>query len=97
MRKITSDSVDAFMNAEKFNSGNTSVEVLENVTILKLHGNSIAYRYNNPKRTLMVSNCGWQTATTKERLNGIPGVNVYQKKGQWYLNDGEWDGELIEI
>jgi len=97
MRKITSDSVNAFMNAEKFNSGNTSVEVLENVTILKLHGNAIAYRYNSPKRTLMISNCGWQTTTTKERLNGIPGVNVYQRKGQWYLNDEEWDGALIEI
>ena len=97
MRKITEQSVNAFMNAEKFKSGNTVVEILPNVTILKLHGNAIAYRYNDPKRTLKITNCGWETPTTKERLNGIPSVNIYQKKGIWYLNEKEWDGNLIEI
>ena len=45
MRKITIESVDAFMNARKFKKANMEVEVLPNVTILKLHGNEIAYRY----------------------------------------------------
>ena len=51
MRQITKESVNAFMNAKKFNKQNMKVEVLPNVTILKLHGNSIAYRYNDPQRT----------------------------------------------
>ena len=97
MRKITEESVNAFMNAEKFSKQNMLVEVLPNVTILRLHGNAIAYRYNNPERTLSITNCGWSTNTTKERLNGLPNVSIYQRLGTWYLNNQEWDGELIDI
>lgn len=97
MRKISKEAVNAFMKAEKFNSSNTKVEVLPNVTILKLHGNAIAYRYNNPERTLSITNCGWPTNTTKERLNAIDGVHIVQYKGVWYLNGKEWNGELIDI
>ncbi len=97
MKKITKDSVKAFMNAETFKSSNTEVEVKPNVTILKLFGNEIAYRYNDPERTLSITNCGWKTATTKERLNGIDGIDVRQVKGVWYLNGNEWNGKLIDV
>jgi len=97
MRKITEESINAFMNAEKFNKQNMSVEVLPNVTILKLHGNAIAYRYNDPQRTLSITNCGWESNTTKERLNALPNVNIVQKNWVWYLNGKEWNGELIDI
>lgn len=96
-RKITQKAVEAFYNAEKFNSSNTKVEVLPNVTVLVLHGNEIAYRYNDPERTLSITNCGWFSNTTKERLNGLKGVNIVQKKGVWYLNSKEWDGKLIDV
>ena len=97
MRKITEESINAFMNAEKFNKQNMSVEVLPNVTMLKLHGNAIAYRYNDPKKTLSITNCGWESNTTKERLNALPNVNIVQKNWVWYLNGKEWSGELIDI
>ena len=97
MRKITEDSIHAFMNADKFKRDNTEVEVLPNVTILKLHNNAIAYRYNDPEQTLSITNCGWFSNTTKERLNGLPNVSVYQRSRVWYLNDQEWDGKLIDV
>jgi len=97
MKKITRDSVDAFMNARPFRKDNTEVTVLDNVTILKLFGNEIAYRYNDPERTLSVTNAGWFSNTTKERLNGIPNVRIHQKNFNWYLNDKEWDGRLIDV
>jgi len=97
MRTITEKAIEAFMNAEKFKSSNTSVEVLPNVTILKLFNNAIAYRYNDPERTLSITNCGWQSNTTKERLNAIPNVNIKQIKGSWFLNNKEWDGNLIDV
>ena len=97
MRKITTESVNAFMNATPFKKQNMEVEVLPNVTILKLHGNSIAYRYNDPERTLSITNCGWESNTTKERLNGISGVSINQSNYIWYLNGQEWDGKLIDI
>jgi hypothetical protein len=97
MRTITEKSIEKFLNAETFKSGNTSVEVLPNVTILKLFGNAIAYQYNDPEKTLSITNCGYETATTKERLNGLPNVKITQVKGKWFLNDVEWDGNLIDV
>lgn len=97
MRQITNDSINAFMNAKPFSRQNMKVEVLPNVTILKLHNNAIAYRYNDPERTLSITNCGWFSNTTKERLNGLPNVNIHQKNWNWYLNGKEWNGELIDI
>lgn len=97
MRKVTQNAVNSFLNAQKFREGSTTVEVLANVTILKLHDNPIAYKYNDPKRTISITNAGWQTNTTKERLNAIPNVNIKQVKGIWLLNGKEWDGKLIDI
>lgn len=97
MRKITRESVMAFMEARPFKKDNMTIEVLPNVTIMSLFGNRIAYRYNDPERTLSVTNAGWFSNTTKERLNGIPGVSINQKKGEWYLNGEVWDGKLIDV
>ncbi len=97
MRKITKESVKAFFNAERYFKNNTRTEVLPNVTILYLHNNPIAYRYNDPQRTLTVTNCGWFTPTTKERLNALPNVNIYQKSFKWFLNGKEWDGSKTDI
>lgn len=97
MRQITKESINAFLNAEKFTKQNMSVEVLPNVTVLKLHGNEIAYLYNNPNKTLSISNCGWFSNTTKERLNALPNVHIQQKNFKWYLNGKEWNGQLIDI
>lgn len=91
------EAVYAFENARKFKKANMSVEVLPNVTIMRLHGNAIAYLYNDPERTLSISNCGWFTNTTKERLNGLKGVHITQKNWQWYLNGEQWDGKLIDV
>jgi hypothetical protein len=97
MRQITKETIAKFMSAEQFKKGHDEVIVRENVTVLKLFGNEIAYRYNNPDRTLSITHAGWDSVTTKERLNGIPGVSISQKKGAWYLNGYAWDGKLIDI
>lgn len=105
MRKITEESIDAFMNATPFKKSNTEVKVLPNVTVLILFGNEIAYLYNDPSRTLSITNAGWKSDTTKERLNALPNVSISQrtinnngvKKKLWYLNDELWDGKLIDI
>ena len=97
MRKITRESVMAFMEARPFKKDNMTIEVLPNVTIMSLFGNRIAYRYNDPDRTLSITTCGWKSATTKERLNAIPGVYIRQIKGKWLLNDVEWEGGLTDV
>lgn len=97
MKKITKESTEAFLNAEPFKKSNMEVEVLPNVTILKLFGNAIAYLYNDAKRTLSITNAGWETSTAKERLNALPNVSIYQKNFIWFLNDVQWDGKLTDI
>lgn len=97
MRKITEQSVDAFMNARPFKKDNMTIEVLPNVTVMKLYGNAIAYRFNDPERTLTITNRGWDSKITKERLNAIPGVNITSIKGKWYLNGEVWDGDFIDV
>ena len=97
MRQITKQAIAAFLNAETFNKANTKIEVLPNVTILYLFNNPIAYRYNNPEKTLSITNCGWQSNTTKERLNALPNVRINQIKGEWILNGKKWNGNLIDV
>jgi hypothetical protein len=97
VRKVTDSAIDNFMSATPFKISNTIVKVLPNVTILELFGNPIAYRYNDPNKTLSICNCGYQTNTTKERLNGIPKVRINQSKGKWFLNGAEWDGKLVDV
>lgn len=68
------------------------MEVVREGTIyyLKLHGNKIACLEADGR--MWVSSAGWPSNTTKERLNGLPGVKVHQKNYNWYLNDQPWDG-----
>jgi len=97
MRAITEQAISAFMNAKPFSKSNTTVQVLPNVTVLLLFGNEIAYRYNDPQNTLSITNAGWESVTTKERLNGLEGVSINQSKGVWYLNGKAWDGSLVDV
>lgn len=91
-RKITTDAVHAFMNGENFSRDNTSVSVNSfGDVVLMLHGNQIAQK-RKIENDLQISNAGWFSTTTKERLNGLPGVSVNQRKGVWFLNGEEWDG-----
>jgi hypothetical protein len=97
MKKISMDAAQALLVGKKFKRGNTEVRVLPNVSVLLLHGNEIAYQYNDPERTLSVTNAGWFSNTTKERLNAVEGVRINQKNWVWYLNGEAWDGELKDV
>ena len=100
MRKITRDALAAFVEGVPFNRDNTSVTHCKDtgVTCLLLHGNKIA-RWNTfgYYATLEICDGGWQTVTTKERLNGITGVSITQKNWVWYLNGAEWSGEWTKV
>jgi hypothetical protein len=95
MRKITRDSVNAFLNRQTFKRQNMEVTSFDDSFYLKLHGNTIAVLHGDG--TLMITDAGWQSNTTKERLNGLPNVNIHQKNFVWYLNGEEWNGNLTQI
>lgn len=73
MRKITKEAVNCFLNGIDYNKSNTSVfrDYFDpDVVLMTLHCNNIA-SYNLKTKKLKVRDCGRQSNTTKERLNGI--------------------------
>jgi hypothetical protein len=91
MRKIESQMCQAVLNNKNWTSGNTSVMIDEetNTSSVYLHGNLIATVTDND---MTIYDGGWQTNTTKSRLNAlcsefcISGEGVFQKNFQWYVN-----------
>lgn len=88
MRKVTQIICGAFENQRSAKLGNTQTDG----EALYLHGNKIAEWREG---VLWISNAGWTSNTTKERLNGLRGVSISQKDWQWYLNGKAWDGAWI--
>ena len=94
-RKITIEAVDKFLSREPFKKSNMQVDQCYGQFRLKLHGNTIAVL--DEFNMLSISNAGWESNTTKERLNGLPHVRIHQRKFQWYLNGNEWNGEWTRV
>ena len=70
----------AFDNGANFNQANTMVSGGS----MFLHGNEIAKHDQNGD--ILISLAGWNTHTTKERLNNISGVRVQNKNFEPFLN-----------
>jgi len=95
MRKITQEACRAFENAQNYKKSNTKVVRINEVSAeMYLHGNLIAY---SDESGIFISNGGWSSNTTKERLNGLTGVNIRQVNYRWYLNGDFWNGGWIRI
>jgi len=90
MRQITRDIVNAFQNSRSLTIGNSRT----NGESLWLFGNKIA---EIRRDGLWITNAGWDSKTTKERLNGLSGVNIVQRRGVWLLNDRVWDGRWVNV
>lgn len=100
MRKITQQAVEAFNNAKSFKKSNTQIRVIKQndggyLVLFELYGNVIARRETWNGRTY-ITDAGWETKTTKERLNGLHGVRIAQHNYQWFLNGKAWDGRWID-
>ena len=92
MRKIEAQMIQAIKAHKSFKSGNTQVQISpkDNSAHVYLHGNLIATECT---QGWMISDCGWQTPTTKSRLNSILAllidrpVSFSQRNNVWRLND----------
>ena len=74
-----------------FSSGNTTVVQHRNDMEVFLHGNHIA-TLNKISMDLRLFDGGWQSNTTKSRLNAlldefVPSMGVFQKDYVWYVSD----------
>ena len=82
MRKVTRDIKTAFAKGERKQSGNTTCCGQS----VFLHGNKIIERRGNGVWWTLA---GWPTPTTRDRINGILEVGVYQKEGIQWVNRGK--------
>ena len=90
MRKIESQMCAAVQSNKNWKSGNTEVTIDKetNTSSVYLHGNLIATVTDND---MTIYDGGWQTTTTKSRLNAlcqefcIAGEGVFQKDFQWFV------------
>lgn len=96
MRVETQKACNAMLNNREKNYGNTKVHFDKNgVAIMTLFGNKIA-ELSSDKKELRVTNHGWFSLTTKERLNGLfnffdVDYGIQQIKGKWFLNKYQYN------
>lgn len=96
MKQVTKQTIAAFKENRSIRVNNTEVIANGAIVGLYLFGNLIAEK-NKVTGITKITNAGWFSNTTKERLNGLPGVSIAQNKGKWYLNGELWDGKWTPI
>ena len=87
-RQITEIITRKFMNDESYRLSNSEVRTDFETTRLYLHNNLIAKKEKATGK-IYITLAGWNTVTTRERLNGLPNVRVTQKDFIPYLNGQE--------
>ena len=88
MKKITEKAAASFNAGENFRLNNTVVKVdNEGNKFMYLWGNLIARQYAGQKVEICMQ--GYNTVTTRERLNGLAGVDLRCKNFTPYLNGVE--------
>ena len=82
----------AIVNKNDWSNSNTEVNYNSNTdcSAVYLHGNQIATVDHNTN-ALKLNTGGWQSVTTKSRLNAIlqgliSGASVFQRDFNWFLN-----------
>ena len=89
MRKIESEMNAAIRGRRNWSKANTSVVINDsNDALVYLHGNFIA---KVSQYAVNLFDGGWQSVTTKSRLNAILnefhyGSSVYQRNWNWFVN-----------
>ena len=95
MRKLERQMNFAVSNKSNWCGSNTQVTFNENsnCSSVRLHGHLIA-TFDHSTRALKIDSCGWQSVTTKSRLNAlisfVDGLGgIHQKDFRWYLNSSK--------
>jgi len=99
MRKIETQMNDAIKGNANWKLKNTTVTTTDGVSEVRLHGNLIAKVGDD---FVTVFDGGWQSTTTKSRLNAI--INefcnaftdgVFQKDFAWYVRDNKVVSDFV--
>ena len=98
MRKIERDMNTAIRYRRNMSKQNTSVRCYTDSVDVFLHGNHIA-TLDTATHALTIKDGGWQSVTTKSRLNAlldefVPSMDIFQKNWDWFVRDN-LDGSVV--
>ena len=93
MRKIERQMIQAIVDDKDWRKDNTRVENMDGISSVYLHGHKIAeYEHQYGGGKLWINNCGYETNTTKSRLNVLINFvldgtknGIYQHNWNWFL------------
>lgn len=99
-KKISIDAASALDGMYEFQRSNTRVTIesdskVGRVAKMYLFGNLIAT--NDIRRGIRITTAGYNTVTTKDRLNALPEIIINQKNFELYLNGIPWDGDWTSV
>lgn len=95
-RKVALKASEAFMARKKGIFNNTVVTVDKNGNAsMFLFGNRIAF--HTADNRIFVTTAGWDTNTTRSRLNEVVGIRISSRASRLTLNGHEWDGRWAEV
>ena len=106
MRKLERQMNMAITHKTDWSGSNTQVNYNEstNCSSVRLHGHLIA-TFDHNLKAVKLSSCGYETNTTKSRLNAILdevkwGCRVFQKQFNWFVSYNNqtasfWDGMIL--
>ena len=106
MRKLEKQMNRALANKTNWAGSNTTVSYSNqtNCSSVYLHGHNIA-TLDHTTNALRLSSCGYETVTTKSRLNAILeevkyGCRVFQKQFEWFISyqgqtESFWNGMIL--
>ena len=76
---------ESFKKARKIDNNTFQYFNSNNEKVIRLHDTDIIVFNNDGSITL--NSGGWQTVTTKDRMNKFTSLNIYQEKSIWYVID----------
>ena len=106
MRKLERQMNFAVSNKGNWSGSNTQVNFNSNTNCssIYLHGHLIA-TFDQNLKAVKIDSCGYQTNTTKSRLNALLeevkyGGRVFQKQFDWFVSYNDqtasfWDGMIL--
>ena len=102
MRKLERQMNFAISNKADWKGVNTQVlyNNSTNCSSIYLHGHQIA-TFDHNLKAVKLSSCGWQTVTTKSRLNAILdevkwGARVFQKNWNWFVSFNNQTQDFVD-
>ena len=100
MRKIEEQMNTAIRYRRNWAGSNTMVRVSREVIKVFLHGNHIA-SVDTATKDLTLFDGGWQSNTTKSRLNALlseftyNGLSLVQRNWTWFLRDNDFTNKAL--